>query len=184
MAIIFTLIVPEPRIIPFTLVEEKETNLPRGQLVFRVDEAAITLSGVGDSQSVEVRCACPENFAYALLEAHIEIHGAAGLAANWDADMRGNVQSRNGDIKIAMHSEGVWTGISGAGGPEGRIWEPIRGTPMIIVPTPGESNTVSFKVSNTTLNEATVDLDALIRFVIYDVAQIHQVEVNTPQLIR
>lgn len=184
MAVISTVVTPDPTIFPFSFVEDRNSIEPRGELIFLADTAAITLSGVGDTQSLEVRCACPENFAYVLVEAHIQISGVADSCTNWDPIMRGNAANRNGTIRFQLQSQGIWTGISGSGGPEGRIWEPVIGTQTIIIPRPGSENTVSFKVSNTTLNEAAVVLACWIRFVIYDVLQIHNAGVNTPVLTR
>lgn len=187
MAIIVTIVAPAPRIFPFSTLPDTITerlNTPRGEVIFNETAAVITAGAVGDSQALEFRCACPENFAYALVELHMNLFGAVTEAADWDDVARGKLDSPEFAVPFEMDSKGVYTGIAGNGGPEGRNWSLTAPVRALARPRPAVANTLSVKTSNVNLNGAVMTLFCYARFMMYDISQIHHPGVNSPELIR
>lgn len=187
MANIVTAIDPNPSIFPFTTLPESLTDrsvLPRAEVVFQDLAAVITSAGVGDTQALVFRCACPENFAYAMVEAHFNISGPAGEADNWDNVMRGTFGGSEFTATFEMSSNGVYHNIGGGGGPDGRIWSLTAPVLGLAKPKPAAANTMSVKVGNSSTGGAEMLLAGYVRFMMYDISQIHHASVNTPQLIR
>ncbi len=191
MAVEQTVVTPNPAIFGFQGMPDivgEQSIVPRGEVVFSVIGGIVAATGVGDSQLLTVGCSLPVNFAYALLEVACELQGAD--AVDWDVASLSRWQDDNalpptGSQSIRIPVQGLSHGIVQSATPS-RLWTYGTIPNQIIIPKQGFAAGVSManNFTNGNLQGSSMVFDFYARFLMYDVAQAHHWQANTPTPIR
>lgn len=177
-----------PRTFGLTSLPEpalRNSPVPRQELLFDIFNATVPVPGAGDFQNVRVETLLPPGFAYALTDIFLSITGAD--AADWGIsallELRDGTETGDTSWRIKMESvesfevAGLATNQCG----RGYTW-PVLPKRLILPAKAGAE--VRASVSNVTVDGAAATCNYSARYLVYDIAQAHHWEVNTPQLVR
>ncbi len=169
--------------IGYSDAERRFTSIPRGELSFSVKNGPITLSGVGDTQALDINCTLPPGFAYVLED--MSIFNLGGV----DADAWGNF----GECRIInTPPRGAWNQAFDLRSP-GEYFQsgtttaksffiPYNPFQKLIIPQ-GTCNLFT-SLFNDTTNQSAMTFSYLARFWIFDIEQALHQPVNWPIPVR
>lgn len=163
--------------------QTRRTSIPRQELFFDLNDEAVAAPSAGNSQCVVVIMDLPIAFAYAFTEMNWSIGGTDGLA--WSTAGLMSIRDGNGTTsryKIFQESR-LSTGVVGTTGLNTRGYTFDHLPKRIIIPNRAESR-VQFTICNDTIDDSAMVFSGGARFLVYDIAQVHDFEVNTPILVR
>jgi len=180
---------------PFTgLSDDRQelTELPRSEITFNIKNGAIVAGGgVDDDQLLNIMCVLPVNFAYVLVDIHMQLFSSAVLdnadIDDWDATAEASVieSSEFSDADALWYQQGISNGTLLALDDiqARRIWTFDRLMRKVIVPKTTNA-VLTVNVGNNTPDGAAAKVNFQARFLVYDIAQAHHVWVNNPSLVR
>ena len=192
MATVTTTIKPTQALFSFAGIVDPyavATNFPRGQIQCSAQNSAIALSGAGDNQRLLIRIDLPMSYGYVMTDFCVAIQSETGGTNNFGSqallDMYNalGTADRTKDVPIGATSQG-----NANGGPSNnevkyyRPFCPYKG--IIIGAEPQEQIRVEFDIFNETANDAAYTCDFEGNFLQFDIEQLNDVVVNTPQLVR
>lgn len=189
MANIQTVFAPDPVLFGFTGLpggaQLDKTAYPRQEVLFKILDGDVTISGVGDTQDIAITCDLPQNFAYALSEIFLEIHGDD--VATWDVAALGILQDgtnvgRTMNLCFEGLGKNVMFNTSGSFGPLSRAYQFVSIPQVILVPTDAPS--LKIKLGNDTTDQSAMNINFVARLLMFDISQAHSAQVNTPIPIR
>lgn len=161
------------------------TPIPRSEVNFTVSDGAVTLSGSGDSQTLNLTCELPLSFAYVVQE--ISIHNLVGIdAENWEdkGQCRIRVYTTEGSWKhsLDLFSRGHFFSTATTNGKSFHLASPGELNRLVI---PGTRANLVIALSNPTLEQSAMVLDGfLARFLVFDVNQAYNFGANVPIPVR
>jgi len=167
-------------------MEKVNTPIPRAEINFEINNGAVTLSGVGDSQTIDITCVLPLSFAYVVQE--ISLTNLVGVDGDaWEPI--GICRIRNNSIELPtwkhsmdLFSRGHYFVSATTRGRGYHLASPGELNRMII---PGTSANLVIQLSNITLNQSAMTIDGfLARFLVFDVNQAYFYGGNTPIPVR
>lgn len=191
MATTTTSITPDPIINPFSGRGELgnyRSTAARAQIVFKINQVAVTVAGSGEFQRVVVNMNLPLNFSYTLADFSARISGVN--ADDWSNVGELTLNDSDGSNRSFLFSqEVISTGVIdefGSNASKARFYCPcgpfLR---ALMIQQPGLPAPLVFHtLSNPVIDGAVGVYSMYARFLVYDVNQTHHVEVNTPLLIR
>lgn len=187
MAIVTTTIVPVLTLFPWA---DKFAGMPKsiqpiGELMANSRDAAITLSGAGDTQEARWSITLPANYAYVLTNYSSTI--AVGATNTWPdlqslifSDTIGSLGgTQTFEWGVGLKSDGVT--IRPGSVTEIQVYRPTGPLPSFLQFGGGIWNSTFIDL---TAEEPVAELNATARFLVYTVDQQYDANVNTPQLIR
>lgn len=185
MAIVTTTVVPVLRIFNWSgATGQGKASAPIGQLIASARDAAVALTGVGDSQQVNCNVTLPDNYTYVLTDASAGID-IAGLPAAINWDVLGTCiyfppadEPDNATYGLTWASDGA---VQGPGVFSNQQYEMNARYPKFQL-QPGALFQSSFH--NVTTNDIGAGFNFHLRFLIFTIAQEFDSRVNTPELIR
>jgi len=178
-----TTLTPDAEIFGYTTVAGAmldRTNAPRGEVVFKENNATIAEAEPAEDQLAVIQMLLPQNFAYVLVDLFLQVQALD--AEDWEkaALVVINV-SEDTSIKFNL----VGTDISTFTAPGLQsVGYNVVNLPRAIVRPVGMGTSVSINVGNVQEVGLEAGLSLYARFLQYDIAQHHDVAVNLPTLIR
>lgn len=181
MALIKTTIVPVLTVEPWTDPSGPGlpgTPQPMAELIANSKDAAVALSGAGDTQEIAWDITLPVNFVYILTDISVNVLGT-GLPAviTWDALAFCQFLGSGREYSIGLKSSGP----SQIGANSSMSWTNDQVLPNWLIV--GGGTWVS-RFSNAVEEEIGVTFNATARFLQYSIAQRFDSRINTPQLTR
>lgn len=181
MAVVTTAFAPEARIFPWATVSKPDdTIVPRAEITFSVVGGAVTVSGVGDTQEVEVTCTLPRNYAYVLADLFYSV--ALSETNLWPASSSSLYRAQAGPP--VLYLEAMSENLVGGGN-----WLNMRSyrlddKPTLLLKTPDSTAVLQSQIHNSNTAQPDAFLWYFARFYMYDFDQANRWEVNTPLLTR
>ncbi len=157
-----------------------KSDAPRGEVIFEEPSGAVTLAGVGDTQTVSVSLTLPANFAYVLKDLFFALQSNTDIA---DWDDTANVSYRTAGDVVAIQIPLMSTGVAHFSGGQGIRMYDWTHLPTGLTRAAGDAS-MSVNLANLVTNGEAASVRFYARFLQYDVSQHHDVEVNRPTLIR
>lgn len=180
MARVLTTVVPTLHTFPWSGARGEGPSIrPIAELLAFANGAAITISGVGDTQQIQVLVTLPVNYTYAWVYANAAIVGAgAKTADNWEDDAALNYTTSGTFVATSWISAGAseQTGnwVKSFRLPEGTLPNTLlRG-----------GDPVASQFMNLSTDDIAVTFSMTLRFLVYTVVQEFDTAVNTPILVR
>jgi len=160
------------------------TPVPRAELNFQIELGAVTLSGVGDTQAVNIKCVLPLSFAYLVQE--ISITGFFGTDANdWDDWGICRIKSINTEpTQTWQHSFDLWSRGAFGVGLDGKNYHLNTSPDLNRLAIPGVSADLTVILANTASNKSAMTINFLARFLQYDINQAFSLGPNVPVPVR
>ncbi len=186
MAVVTTTIVPELTFFPW---QDRGQNMgkglaPVGEIIANSRDAAITLSGAGDTQEARWVITLPPNNSYVMIDYSATIN--IGAAANtwetvqslvfFDTTLLGP-QTFEWGVGLVTDGESSLPGTIN----KAKVWRPASPLPTFQQNAGGLWQTT---LVDLTAEEPAANLNATARFLVYTIDQQYDAAVNTPQLIR
>lgn len=176
MATITTAIIPPaiflPYIGPDNTMDTWQSSIPRGEILFRVDDDAVLISGVGDNQLLTITASLPRGFAYVLAEANMKIQNADVDA--WQDGCQFRLQDSIAAARWNSNSrfESGALVINNATAVFNKNYDLVR-PPLqkLIVCDRGDAGRLSVSCMNLTTNQAAGTVTFLARFYQFDLNQ-------------
>jgi len=181
MAVITTTIASTPRrnpfINPYGDLVSWNSPIPSAELFFAEVATILTAGAVGDSQRMVLNMDLPRSFGYVLVEGNFRISGVDG--EDWDD---------NGSARVAteivapitwssyLQCPSLFNPLGSAFGARAYRCDTIN---KLIVPGKTDG-TLEIKVNNLNLNGSECTVDSMFRFLVFDVNQAQNYQVNTP----
>ena len=169
-------------------VRDRNRNTARAQIFAFVRNGAIALTGAGDNQFFVLRTDLPVNFGYALVDYCFSVTSAAAGTVNFANDVALNwfnattAANRTMDVPLGMVSSGAANMNSTNN--ESKFYKLVCPYNGIVQGRSGESCRLQLEMFNETANDAAYTFDLAARFIQYDIEQLNNSDVNTPQLAR
>lgn len=188
MANVAVSLTPQPSFFPFALAYsgdvQEYTAMPRGRLVFRVNDSVIAAKDALNTTSIQVQNTLPAGYAYVLewMQADILLATDAAEAAQFDAV--GQLQFALGDgagtRDNQLNSEGIYATTLNAG--SGRAWNAIAPFPLPIFNLLQNTPSVTIRLNDSDAVNATVAalFNSTLSFLQYDIEQVFNIGVNFP----
>lgn len=155
------------------------TSIPRGEINFSIKNGAIALTGVGDSQELNINCTLPPGYAYVIED--ISIFKLAGVDGDaWESNAECRV--------INSPPRGAWTQAFDLRSP-GEYFQTsttsaksfyIPYNPFQRVMVPQGSCNLFIALFNGTTNQSAMTFNFLARFWVFDVEQSYSQGINWP----
>lgn len=187
MAITPTDVTVEPTFFGLTNLPEQVTQrsaIPRQEMFFNSFSDAIDVEAGGDSQLLRYIFNLPIGFAYAVVELYYSVVGTD--AGDWGdtaiQSIRDAVQDADTNYRIHMESLPSFE-VETTAGVCFRSYHFTDLPSRLFLPKAGGS-VWQMAVANDTINGSAMTANISARFLVYDIAQAHDFEVNTPQLVR
>lgn len=187
MATITTSFTPEGLTFPYIGIgvdpAQFITMIPSAEVMFQITSGAVTLSGVGDDQKINIDCALPRSFAWALVESSLILKSVD--AGDWDLNCRSWLVDATTNPVYNTPIEYVSEGLAHDTTLQESLTYTVRNLPTkIIVPHSTLDANFHVQLHNITLNDAAGVMTFSARFLRYDLNQAHYFAVNTPLLTR
>lgn len=187
MAIVTTIIEPDPVVLGWSGIGDtmrEVSKFPRAEVRF-YDKQTMALAGAGDNQAFYTNLVLPSGYAYVLDTIRVLFQGVGGAnPQNWTA-LGGAFANAQGPIKeyeIPIHADPYL--YANTAGHNGVIWETQDPPKTILIPR-GDEKCVGFMSAyNTVAADAQYSCTTFGRFLMYDINQAFDNEVNTPVLTR
>jgi len=186
MATTLTFIAPPlkrlPLIAPIGEPDIWWTPYPKAEIVYNIQDGAITVAGAGEDQALVISCALPTSFAYVLQDLTMTIKAAGDIddwrlaalaklkdatAAAWELDMVFEGSSLMGSAAAQLRTYGLRT-------------EP----PQKMLLATGGGATLTITLDNPVIDGEAAEVDFFARFLQFDLNQGFRTSVNTPILTR
>lgn len=174
--------------IPYTgggTMEQVNTPIPRAEINFIINDGSVTLSGVGDTQLINITCNLPLSFAYIVQEISIsQLVGVDGDAwANFGlCRLRNNNSVGAWKHSFDLFSRGNYFVTATTQAKSYHLSAPGELNRLVI---PGTSATLITTLANVTTNQSAMILDGFMaRFLQFDINQAYFYGANTPIPIR
>lgn len=187
MALVTTAFTITPSFFGLTNLPDSFTQrsaIPRQEMFFQSFGQVIPVATGGDTQLMTESCTLPIGFTYAAMEFYVSVVGAD--AADWGGtgilSIRDGIEDVDTDYRIHLVSPTNAVGL-GATNVNFRSYTFENLPTRIILPQLGGS-LWQFTVGNTTADGAAMTANISARFLVFDIAQAHDFEVNTPTLVR
>lgn len=182
--------VVEPSLFAYEGVKPVGSEVPRQELRFSILNGVVDAPAMAtDTQTVEIICRVPRNYAYVLAEVHLAISGqdAFGWASSAFATMDDG--SAASDRTYVAPMEGVSNGFTwnlvGGSAKTRKAWDwpcLLKGT---VIPNPGSIDTgLNVHAGNASGSASLISLGFYARILMYDIEQAHHFAVNTPTPVR
>lgn len=178
MGQVTTTITPDASLFPLELDPGgiRQTNQPRAEVFFSVIDGAVTKGEAADFQVISLQFVLPANFVYALAEVFIAIQSITATADldDWENNAFLSVidgAAANMTALMPMHCDGT----SG-------VFKCFYA--RTVVDRLVAAGTIGATFRNPVLDGNAMQVEAMVRFWQYDVAQRHNVAVQTPQMVR
>lgn len=188
MATITTALAPLPTPVayigPAPSQELWQTPIPRGEIDFIEQTAAVTISGAGDNQLLQIQCGIPRGFGYVLMDAYMTMQNIdvdawsaatrfrildSAATPTWRVNQRFEAGSVINTGTLFFHR--TWQLVAPA-------WQ------KVIICDKGDDGQLLVQVMNLTLDQAAGSVDFLARFLQFDLNQAYRWSVNTPFPVR
>lgn len=190
MALITTTLTPLatqlPFIAPAPSIELWETQVPRGEIVFVEQAAAITIAGVGDDQKLQINCDLPRGFAYVLVGSNMMITGAD--VAQWQNNASFRLRDSNdaASARWTIHQRyQADSTVMTIGATLNKVYElESKAVSKVILCNLSVPGQLKIQVRNITTDQAAGTVDFFARFFQYDLNQAFRWAVNSPVLVR
>lgn len=176
MATITTSLTPNPISVgyigPAPNIVLSQTPIPRGEVIFREISTAVTISGVGDDQRIEIICNLPAGFCYVLAEMYMTIVNVDVDA--WDTGCQVRVQDSVGSPRwrAGLRFEGTTAVQRATAAILLRQYNLVRPSlQKVIICDRGDNGELLLRVMNVTTNQAAGTVEFLARFFQYELAQ-------------
>lgn len=192
MAVTSTTIVIPPQVFGYSTVGGaflKETNAPRGEVVFNAINEDITIAGAGNEQFLQLQMTPPANFTYALVDFCVTLASATDIS-DWEPAGAVIMNERratapNFNYNLVADSGNVSEFLASMGTNSVRSYcldSPPKG---LFSPSQDfASANIIFSVANLVQAGEAAKVTTYIRLLQYDVSQHHSVSVNLPTLTR
>lgn len=189
MTTISTNFTPTASYFPFAgkgALTRDRSDVPRAEVRFLENGAAVTLSGAGDDQRISVICDLPINFAYVISELHLKLSSVVnGVTVTWQ-DVASASFRDGGSPQQRIPFEGSSTGVSGPTQDQkaNRIYQ-FNNLPLVIWKmAPGAMGNLQLTCHNINEEEPAVTMDFYARFLQFDLEQAIHYAPNVPTLTR
>lgn len=188
MALISTNFTPVVQYFPYTGIADvartERSAIPRAEIVFAQIDGAVTISGVGDTQRINVNMNLPRNYAYALVDANIAVTGVDAL--QWATTVAMAVFNDLAAVTQKVHLQGVSNGLLNTGADSRKSYTFATLTKQIIKPLVGSASSVFAQVqlSNNTTDQTAMEVDFFFRWFQFDIDQALHFAVNQAILVR
>lgn len=168
-------------------MDKVNTPIPRSEINFQISDGAVTLSGVGDSQSLVITCVLPPSFAYVVQE--VSLFNLTGVDADAWQNF-GTCRIRNNTAEptqvwkhsLDFFSRGPFFVSATTDGKSYHLASPGELNRLII---PGTNASLVIALHNPTLNDSAMVVDGfLARFLQFDVNQAYHFGSNVPIPVR
>lgn len=187
MTLIVTTVTPELTLFPWTRgTGEGDSVLPVAELQANKRDAAITLSGSGDTQECRTSVNLPANNVYLLkdISCSMQVDGFTNTWENiasliYQNTISGGAYTQTIEYAVDMISEG--SSIYQGGTKNVKAYRPIAPLPTFFQEGGGFW---ILNLNNNTLEEPVAEFNVTWRFLVYTVAQLFNARVNTPILTR
>lgn len=195
MAITTTSFTPEPQLFPWSGLSDparERSDVPRQEVWFIENFAAITAGGAGNEQHVDFTCSLPRNFSYALTDLSFGLVAPAAGSSGNNFEVGANVIVQDGSSTTLSNQfslQGL-TAVSTflAGGKQELCWcMPDDCMPSMIFKAaePTSSNVVlNGNMFNWSQNDGVYLFYLMARFLMFDYNQAYHWAPNTPTLTR
>lgn len=163
MALISTTFTPVAGYFPYTGIADvartERSAIPRAEVVFSQIDGAVTLSGAGDTQRININMSLPRNYAYALVDANMAVTGAD--ATQWLSVATMAVFNDLAAVTQKVHLQGVSEGVVNLAADLRRAYGFSLLTKQIIKPVVGSTSSVFSQVqlSNNTAEQVAMEVD-------------------------
>lgn len=183
MAVTTTNIPIVPSIFGYSTLEGdliQRSNAPRGEVVFSTNNAAVTVAGSGDTQLLALTMVLPQNYAYVLVDLFLELQALD--QTDWERDALCVINATEMQaLKFNLTAQGISTFTSG--GIQSLSYHPHE-LPKALLRPVGSGTSMSINVRNMVIDGLASGVTTYARFLQFDIAQHHNVAVNTPLLTR
>lgn len=173
--------------IGFNEQQRSFSAIPRSERVFSLTPAAanVTVAAAGKDQRVEFFMPLPQGYGYVMSELHCTLFGAD--TADWDATARVEAKdstTTNNDWLAGMPctSIGIWHRTNILPGRDYTVADNDL-LKKIIIPRSANAEVV-FQLSNLVTDGVAMTLMGMVRFLMFDLNQVHHWAVNTPVPVR
>lgn len=192
MAQITTTVIPTQTIFPYSGMDampRERSDVPRAEVIFDARSAAIVGAGVGDSQRLRLDVALPVNFSYVMTDFYCGIFGDSASVANTWENLGlcnfNNASDGSADRTYTCLRTIVSPGETSLTLNKIKCWNWDGPLPKFIIqPFHGKQAVLLFEIANDTLDDQDYTLNAMIRFLQYDIGQTHHYQPNSPTLVR
>lgn len=177
---------------PFAGLSDKpreRSDVPRASLIFDFRSIDIAAVGAGDEQRFRLNCLLPRNFAYVLTDFFWGMSGVTpGATNNWDN--LGNCNYNNATSPSTNREYTMFTQVQSLGQSLTfdvlmKSWRWIGDLPTLVVQTvAGAQAQCVFEFRNPVEDDQAYSGNGLVRFLVYDIAQTHHWQPNSPTLTR
>jgi len=154
----------------------ERSRMPRGQIIWQNSAVTITAGGASDQRWV-INCVPPVNFAYALGEVHVRVHGTIADLNNWDNACSARFTSARDSIPF----DGISTATVMIGSTLNLKHYTFPEMPPSVLLNP---TILELSVGNQTDAEDEMTGQFYVMMYQYDISQAHHVLVNAPVLTR
>lgn len=161
------------------------TPIPRGEALFAINDGSVLAAAAGASQSFSITCVLPSTFAYIMMEASIELYDQeAGDIATWDSSIRCSVREDvTAPAWTASPRMDAGSTYSLSAVLKGKSYQ-VADVPRKMI-VPGIAGGLAyFEAMTTTIDLGILKINALIKFLEFDLNQAHYYAVNTPVPVR
>lgn len=166
-------------------INEFNSYVPRQEIIFGTESGSVTLSGVGDTQSLFFRNVLPAGFAYAMSELSCMIQDTvAGQLDDWKAPTCYITDSdADPGYKVGLTMRVDTTVLSS--GLTKQVWQVESPLKQLIIPR-GQATDAFVQVGsfNASTNKAALTFWGYARFFQYNLNQAHYWAVNSPVPVR
>jgi hypothetical protein len=193
MATTTTALTPQGRIFPYISLAETQrvyTGIPRSELIFLENTAAITVAAAGALQEVTITCDLPRGFGYVLIEANMNLSFDAILEANDWADVATcQLKDVHPSPKFTawMEFSNPTTLLLQAASSSSKTYQVINPLQKVVVcdgASPGLDGRFFVRLTNPVIDGIVGSIDFMARFLKFDLNQSYHSAVNTPVPVR
>ncbi len=154
--------------------------------MFREVDFDVAATGAGDTSRVIISCVLPQNFSYVMCDTALSLRPISAGTNNYDNQVNVNVTDSDGGTDRTWS----WRTVLASDGEvinntlHWKYWRPLNLPTMTILTAPGQQASATLVAMNETANDVAYKGNLVVRFLAFDVNQVHHWAVNTPQLVR
>lgn len=186
MATTTTTLTPQPDFFPFAGLGEIDiSTVPRAIVSFSIIAGVITAGGAGNEQRLVINTILPVNFAYVVTDFFLRI--SADDVADWNSEGELQITDSSSTARTFFAPQEIQSlGVADLTAGGVRLYCPCG--PLLsnlLRPIPGEDPPrANIILTNNVQDGSAGTCHLYMRYLQYDVRQVHNVYVNTPQVVR
>lgn len=151
---------------------------PVAELVFALQTQSIAAPGAGNNQVISITSSLPPNYGYAVTDISASLKSAVGAANNWPLSLVANLGGDDFTDSIELHADAL---VEGGAGAQVSVYRAMRLPNYVFT---AASGVLASSGRNTTANDGAYTFWFYFRALMYSIAQVKNISVNTPTLTR